>query len=385
MPPLRVAWLQPSLQPYRIPVLTRLADDPNVDVTFFTRREDAGTSHRYGDIVLGQGLEVEGVTTWDMSHGRPRTLFQGGLIRILFGGYDVVVLDDTIHNLTNWLFWLVSFLGGPRIMFFGYGLRPTVLSKGLGGKVRALLQRVLLARGSSFAVYTAAGREALLRMGIDEEQVFVLLNTLDTSFLASLRPSGDRAGLTAEIPLRPDRPLLLFVGRMQAAKRLDVLIDAVRRLEGDGTPVDLVLIGDGPELEASRKRAMGLEGVHFLPPEYDPRELAPYFAAADVLAIPGRVGLTCVHGFAYGLPCVTVAPGDVEQSPEFEYIEHGVNGFVVPTPDPVGYAAALKAVVEDTDGLREMKDACLASAERLSMEHMATVWVEAARKAAGGG
>lgn len=385
MPPLRVAWLQPSLQPYRIPVLTRLADDPNVDVTFFTRREDAGTSHRYGDIVLGQGLEVEGVTTWDMSRGRPRTLFQGGLIRILFGGYDVVVLDDTIHNLTNWLFWLVSFLGGPRIMFFGYGLRPTVLSKGLGGKVRALLQRVLLARGSSFAVYTAAGREALLRMGIDEEQVFVLLNTLDTSFLASLRPSGDRAGLTAEIPLRPDRPLLLFVGRMQAAKRLDVLIDAVRRLEGDGTPVDLVLIGDGPELEASRKRAMGLEGVHFLPPEYDPRELAPYFAAADVLAIPGRVGLTCVHGFAYGLPCVTVAPGDVEQSPEFEYIEHGVNGFVVPTPDPVGYAAALKAVVEDTDGLREMKDACLASAERLSMEHMATVWVEAARKAAGGG
>lgn len=385
MPPLKVAWLQPSLQPYRIPVLTRLADDPGVDVTFFTRREDAGISHRYGDIVLEQGLEVEGVTTWDMSRGRPRTLFQGGLIKILIGGYEVVVLADTIHNLTNWLFWLVSFLGGPRIMFFGYGLRPTVLSEGLGGKLRGLLQRLLMARGSSFAVYTAAGRAALLRMGIDEERISVLLNTLDTSYLASLSASGDRAGLTAEIPLRPDRPLLLFVGRMQAAKRLDVLIDAVRCLEGEGTQLDLVLIGDGPELEASRKRAMGLEGVHFLPPEYDPKKLAPYFAAADVLAIPGRVGLTCVHGFAYGLPCVTVAPGDVEQSPEFEYIEHGVNGFVVPTPDPEGYAAALKAVVADTNGLREMKDACLASAERLSMEHMATVWVEAARKAAGRG
>jgi glycosyltransferase involved in cell wall biosynthesis len=382
MPPVKVAWLQPSLQAYRIPVLTRLADDPRVDVTFFTRREDAGGSHRYGDIVLGTGVDVQGVASWDVSRGRPRTLFQGGIFKILFGGYDVVVLVDNIHNLTNWLFWLVSFFGGPHLMFFGYGTRPAVLAEGLSGRLRALLQRLLLKRGSSFAVYTAAGRNALISMGLDEERVFVLLNTLDTSYLTSLRPLEPRATLERGIPLRPGRPLLLFVGRMQAAKRLDVLIDSVRHLEDAGTSVDLVLIGDGPELTACRTRARGLEGVHFVPQDYDPRELAPYFAAADVLAIPGRVGLTCVHAFAYGLPCVTVAPGEVEQSPEFEYIEHGINGVVVPAPDPVGYARAVRALVEDPSRLTKMREACHASADRLSMEHMATVWVDAVMKAA---
>lgn len=385
MPPIRVAWLQPSLQPYRIPLLALLARDPSIELTLFTTREDAAATHEYGDTVVGPGVQIQGVISWDIVRGRPRTLFQGGVRKVLFGGFDVVVLSDTIHNASNWIYWLVSFLGGPRIMFFGYGLRPAGMRAGIVGSLRSLLQRLLLWRGSSFAAYTAAGREALTGMGFDDERIFVLYNTLDTSYLTSLRPPDALAALGTRVDFRPGRPMLLFVGRMQAAKRLDVLIDAVRYLEKGGTEVDLVLIGDGPELDKCRQQADGMEGVQFLAQEYDPRELAPFFAAADLLAIPGRVGLTCVHGFAYGLPCITVASTEVEQSPEFEYIEDGVNGFVVSEPDPVRYAMALRAVLEDPEVLARMEVACLQTAERLSMEHMASTWVEAVMRAAEGG
>jgi glycosyltransferase involved in cell wall biosynthesis len=377
MQPVRVAWLQPSLQPYRIPLLSLLARSDAIELTLFTTKDDAEVAHRYGDIVLGSDVQLEGVASWDIKRGRPRTLFQGGFVKVLSGRFEVVVLSDTIHNLSNWLYWVVSFFGGPRIMFFGYGLRPVAMRAGIGGTVRRSLQRLLLSRGSSFAAYTAAGRDALLRLGIDDEQIFVLSNTLDTSYLTSLSSPDARDELTPRLALRPGLPILLFVGRMQTAKRLDVLIDAVRHLEETGTEVELVLIGDGPELEASRKRAEGIEGVHFLSQEYDPRALAPFFAAADILAIPGRVGLTCVHGFAYGLPCITVAATEVEQSPEFEYIEDGVNGFVVAEPDPSLYAAAIGSALRDREVLARMESACLETAERLSMEHMASTWEQA--------
>lgn len=381
MPPIKVAWLQPSLQPYRIPLLALLARDPSIELTLFTTREDVGADHEYGDIAVGPDVQMEGVISWTVVRGRPRTLFQGGVFRVLFGGFDVVVLSDTVHNASNWIYWVASFFGGPRIMFFGYGLRPIGMRVGLRGTLRSLLQRLLLWRGSSFASYTAQGREALISLGIDEDRILVLYNTLDTSYLGSLRDPDARAKLESTVGLRPGHPMLLFVGRMQAAKRLDVLLDSVRYLNEGGNDVDLVLIGDGPELERCQQQADGMEGVKFLAQEYDPRELAPFFAAADILAIPGRVGLTCVHGFAYGLPCITVASTEVEQSPEFEYIQDRVNGFVVDRPDPARYAAALRAALADPELLARMETACLETADRLSMERMASTWMKAVVRA----
>lgn len=295
----------------------------------------------------------------------------GGLWQTLRQRPGVVVLPDNVHNLIVWLFWAASFLGGPRIALFGYGLRPPNLGHRLLAPWRRLLQRMLMARVLAFGTYTEAGRQAVLEAGYPPERAVTVANTLDTGYLMSIEPPRARHVLAESLDLREGTPLLIFIGRMQQSKRLDILIAAVRSLQAEDFPVDLVLVGDGPDRERCAAQAEGIKGVTILPGEYDPRRLAPYLSAADLLTIPGRVGLTCVHGFAYGLPCITISGSLVEQSPEFEYLIDGENGVVVDSDDPRAYAAAVRAVLEDDAWRNRMRTRALQSAQQLSMDAMA--------------
>lgn len=378
---LRVALLQPDLQPYRIPLLSRLAESGDIELTLVVASRSGPVPRVYGDIELDGRVEV--VSTWSLSlpGRRPRLLLQGGLRRLLFGSFDVVVAMDTVHNLTIWALWLATFLRGPRLVLFGYGLRPENLGGRASTALRSALQRALLRRASAVAVYTHSGRAPVVAMGVEPEDVFVVGNTLDTEYLRGLEPLAPHEVVARTAPLRPQLPLLLFVGRMQAFKRADALVDAVSELERLGRPVDLVLIGDGPERARLEARAAGQEGVTFIDPEYDPRALGPFFAAADLLVIPGRIGLTCVHGFAYGLPSVTGSPRVVEQSPEFEYVEDGVNGVVLPDIDPSSLAAVLSSLLDDPESMESMSSGARTTARRLSMDQMAGQLMKAVDRA----
>jgi glycosyltransferase involved in cell wall biosynthesis len=110
---------------------------------------------------------------------------------------------------------------------------------------------------------------------------------------------------------------------------------------------------------------------------YDERRIAQIFAVCSLLVLPGSVGLTCVHGFANGLPCVTSSDEAVTQTPEFTYVEDGVNGVVLPAPDPELYAEALREIVSDSDRLNSLREGALATAKRLDMDDMVESFVAA--------
>lgn len=367
----RFAWFQPDLQPYRVPFLIKLAEQWNVHATVFARMSQPDEPIQYGDQILtGAHAELINVPTWETRWGRPRTVYQGGWFQALRRRFTVVVLVDAVHNLTTWLFWCFSFLGGPKIMLFGYGLRPLIEGSAVTQVVRSMLQRLLVTRVAAFAVYTEAGRKALMSMGVDSDRIVVLGNTVDTDYLASLSPVDPRSEVGKQVALHDDRPLLLYVGRMQAAKRPDLLLEAVRHLNEKELPVDLVLIGDGPEAGRVHSAAARLPGVTVLPAAYDPRALACFFAAADLLTIPGRIGLTCVHAFAYGLPSVTVADELVEQSPEYAYLKDGVNSLICRADSPSAYAATIERALADRALLADLRRGAMKAAVDLRMDDM---------------
>jgi len=136
---------------------------------------------------------------------------------------------------------------------------------------------------------------------------------------------------------------IICVGRMQKRKRLDHLFRAFELL--NRRDIGLILVG--PDSDGILRDVYG-DNIYKLGPIYG-NEMLDLLSAADVLCLPGAVGLSIVDAFYCGLPIVT-EDGDV--SPEIMYLKDGINGFVV-EPGNVHQLAAKIELLLDDDKLRE--------------------------------
>lgn len=138
------------------------------------------------------------------------------------------------------------------------------------------------------------------------------------------------------------RPYLLGVGRLEAQKGFDVLIEALAAVPGP----DLLLAGDGSE--RARLAALALERgvearVHLLGPTDRATTVALYRGAAAVVC-PSRfegLPLVCIEALAAARPVVASAVNGIP-----EVIRPGETGFLVPPDDPGALAGALARVLE---------------------------------------
>ncbi len=158
-----------------------------------------------------------------------------------------------------------------------------------------------------------------------------------------------------------DEPLILFVGRIQALKGIDVAIDMLNHIPtavaaGNGPPVLMIVGGpsgsDGPreleQLHAQAQAAGVADRVRFVPAQpHD--ELVRYYRAADVLVMPSRsesFGLVAAEAQASGLPVVASRVGGLPY-----VIDSSVSGLLVNSQNPESFAASTTAIL-DHNGFR---------------------------------
>lgn len=159
---------------------------------------------------------------------------------------------------------------------------------------------------------------------------------------------GDNAGARAALGL-DGRPTVLFVGRIQPLKGVDVAVEAVAAL--GRSDVSLLVVGgasggDGAGEVARLRRlvaARGLTGqVRFVDPQ--PHHLlSTYYRAADVVLVPSRsesFGLVALEAAACGTPVVAAAVGGLRT-----LVEHGRTGFLVEGRDPKVFAAYIEEIL----------------------------------------
>jgi glycosyltransferase involved in cell wall biosynthesis len=172
-----------------------------------------------------------------------------------------------------------------------------------------------------------------------------------------------------------ETPVLLYVGRFTAVKRVPLLIEAYARARpGFARRAPLVLVGGFPgEWEGEHPldaiRRTGAEDV-FLAGWHGHDELPAFLAASDVVVLPSvreQFGQVLVEGMACGLPAIAVdawGPGDV--------VTHGETGWLVPPDDAVALANALVHAVNCPAERRRRGERAVADArERYSWPALA--------------
>lgn len=209
--------------------------------------------------------------------------------------------------------------------------------------------------------YSARGAEQYAALGFPAARIFVA-------------PNATAPAPAFPLPIRPnsfgERPIVLYVGRLQARKRLDDLIRACAALPQTLQP-RLVIVGDGPE----RERLETLAGQTYLSTEFAGAkfgaELAPYFIAADLLVLPGTGGLAVQEAMSYGLP-VIVARGDGTQD---DLVRPG-NGWQIPDEDFSALVNTLQTALSDPARLRRMgAESYRIVAEEINIDKMVETFV----------
>lgn len=142
---------------------------------------------------------------------------------------------------------------------------------------------------------------------------------------------ADRAALRSRLGLAADHRLLVFAGRPAREKRIDVMVEAVERLDPGTT---LLLVGAGDAAPAS-DRVIGLPYLQ------DSTSLARLLASCDgfLHANPDEpLGLIVLEALACGLPVVGVRSGGVAETVDDEV------GQLADTPDAPALADAVDAL-----------------------------------------
>lgn len=367
----RLAVQQRVLPAYRAPFFETLAGSCEGGLSVFA-----------GQPLPGEGIvPVEKLDKAVLFMGRNRHYFditspfyqcwqEGLLVWLERWQPDALIVEANLRylNTRRAVSWMHA--RGRPVLGWGLGAPPL---KGLLGGVRRGSRMRFLSMLDGLIAYSQRGAQEYQALGFPPERVFTAPNA------AAAKP-------TRPPPERPDgfteRPVVLFVGRLQQRKRLDLLLEACASLPADKRP-RLWIVGEGPaqaELQALAARAY--PEAEFLGSKFGV-ELERCFEKADLFVLPGTGGLAVQQAMSFGLP-VIVGEGDGTQ----DDLVRPENGWRLPADEPAALQAALNAALSDAladpPRLRRMGAASYRIvSQEVNLEKMAAAFVEALNQVAG--
>ena len=258
----------------------------------------------------------------DLVHSHTWYANMGGhLAKVLHGIPHVM----TAHSLEPLRPWKAEQLGG------GYALSSWA-------------ERTAIEAADAVIAVSHSMREDILNSypALDPARVHVVHNGIDT---ALYRPTPGAAAL-ARHGIDPDRPYVLFVGRITRQKGVPHLLRAARAL---APSAQLVLCAGAPDTPAIDQEFRDLvdelrglrDGVFWIPQMLPPPEVVQLISQAAVFACPSvyePLGIVNLEAMACGTPVVASTVGGIP-----EVVRDGVTGLLVPyeEKDPAAFEAAL--------------------------------------------
>jgi D-inositol-3-phosphate glycosyltransferase len=218
------------------------------------------------------------------------------------------------------------------------------------------LERAALAEADRVVALSRTDRRQMLEhYGADSERIEVIPGGVD---LQRFRP-GSRQAARAELGLSRDSAVLLFVGRIQRLKGIEVLLRAAAELAEAGRlnrPLEVLIVGGqvgtaqqrSPEqAELARLRdlaaRLGIEPIVHFVGAVDQGRLPLYYRAADATVMPSSYesfGLVAAESMACGTPVVASQVGGLRS-----LVEDGQTGYLIPWRHPHLFAERIGQIV----------------------------------------
>ena len=340
--PERVALVYHFFAHYRAPILKELLKSKRFAFTFYGDTHDPANT---------------GIKPWEGMADKPffiktptlmlvkKLLFQQGLISLVFNREirHIIYLGNPYH-ITTWISAALARLAGKKVFFWTHGwTRRDQCPK-------RWIRNIFFRLSNAMLLYGNRAKKIGMKNGFASNNLYVIYNSLNYYEQKTFREkisSEDIKRVRDDLFGPTHYPVVVCIGRLIRARKLELLLDASAHLRERGHMIDVLVIGDGPErsgLEARAKKQM--LSVKFYGACYNEGVLAQLIKSANLVVVPGKVGLTAIHALSYGTPVISHNNPD-QQMPEWEAIKPGLNGDLFKQDDSSDLALMIKKWTQD--------------------------------------
>lgn len=247
--------------------------------------------------------------------------WQQGAISLAFKQYKHYILTSEPYCLSSWLILLLNRLTGRKSYLWTHGWY------GNESKLKKILKKIFFGLSHKVLLYGDYARNLMIKEGFSPEKLITIFNSLDYDKQIQIRQTLSESPVYKQ-HFKNQYPVLLYIGRIQNRKKIELLIEAMNELAKSKSFCNLILIGKQTD-ETSIHKLVSLykleKYVWFFGPCYDEEILGELIFNANVGISPGNVGLTAIHCLVYGTPVIT-QNNFTRQMPEFEAIEQYLTG-----------------------------------------------------------
>lgn len=333
-------------QHYRLAIFKLLNDELGVDFYFGDKMGDVKKldyeqlSHFKGEL---RNRKFLGPFYW-----------QSGALSTLSKPYKHYIILGEYFCLSTWLIAILAPLFGKKIYFWTHGW----YGKEYG--FMRIFKKFFFSLADEIFLYGDRAKSLMIQEGFQENKLHVIYNSLNYREQVIIRKELQVSSVYQDIFCNR-APVLIFIGRLTAVKRLDWAIEAVSLLKDGGIDVNLCIIGDGVEKkslnELITKRQIE-ERVKLIDGIYDENLIAKYIYNADICVSPGNVGLTAMHSLVFGTPVITNDDFNT-QMPEFESIIDGETGTFFKNNDQNDFVLKIKSWIQKNGARRQViRESC---------------------------
>ncbi|MBI5943417.1 MAG: glycosyltransferase family 4 protein [Chloroflexi bacterium] len=346
----RLALQQRVLPSYRVPFFDLLAESCANGMSLFAGLPRPAEMISSGKTQIAKLKQAENI---HLFNGAFYLCHQKGIVNWLTEwNPDSLIVEANPRNIStaSAVRWMRS--RGRRAIGWGLGA-PRVSG------IKRTLWLGFVNQFDAMLTYSQRGAEEYAALGFPREKIFVAHNSV------SAKPITNH-----QLPITHHQPTILFVGRLQARKKLDSLLRACAEIESKPR---LIIVGDGPERASLEAMAKDVYPAAEFAGEKHGAEVKPYFAEADLFVLPGTGGLAVHEAMSHGLP-VIVAKGDGTQD---DLVREG-NGWQIQPDDYGELVSTMKNALSDMARLRRMgAESFRIVSEEINIQKMAEVFVSA--------
>ena len=353
---------------YQAPLLRRLAEEPDIDLTVFFWSDDSAkeyTDKGFGGIRVNWDVPLLEGYKYEVLPGiRPSSEptfsapINRGIYRVLRKGkFDAIWLHG---------YWSINSL---MAMAAAKILGIPVLVRAEGTLIDRPRSRPKLAVKRVFFSILQHFIDAVLTISIrncdywayylgPEFRSFLVPYAVDNAYFQrkSAAASHSREELRQQLNLEPGRPIILFASKLMERKRCIDLVDAYLGMKpgADGQRPYLLIVGDGSERTACEAKVRAAEepNARFLGFQ-NQSQLPRFFDLCDLFVLPSvhePFGLIVNEVMNAGR--VIVVSDEVGCQPDL--VTDGVNGRLFPARNVLALRSALESLISDPEKRREM-------------------------------
>lgn len=274
---------------------------------------------------------------------------------------------DVVHVQTHsdWrLYSLQRAAAGIPACLTVHDVLPHLGSRWRLNRLQEMIDRGLLLRADAFVVHGESLAQLIRRQPWcrEEQAVHVIPHVCPVRVVGGSPPAMEPGG----------RPTVLFFGRMEYYKGLDVLVEAARLVTSSLPELKVIVAGRGPEVDRIRETMDVPDNLFNWRTRFVPDvDLPQLFREAHVVVLPYREASqsgVIPLAFGYGRPVIATRVGALAEA-----VQEGISGLLVPSEDPRSLADAIVRFFSE-EGLSEALTAGASSTARtgsMSARHVA--------------